>query len=663
MQSFGRKPFLFGEATNPRKVVLMLLVGALALLQGCGGNANPNYPAATTQNPNPGVTLQRITITPANSIILLAEARQLFATGVYSDGSSIDITSQVTWSASSGLSTNGPSATNFVNIDKNGKATAVGIGATVISASVGTVTGLLQLVVSTNGFTSSTMGILSVPFKTSEIDVAYLPQQSQIQGAYPVQEVNLDADQFSSIIPPPVALVASIPMPSGYTPNAIASSQATSQVAVISYSSPDVQIIDASNNPLDVASNTLTATFKAPVSSSVTIHGITCMICAAVVNPLNNQLILSTAQGFYSMDFTSGTFTAMPFTPAPAPSANFSLNPSAAKPYIVSTNPANGSVQILDLTTNAVTTYPSVSPEPVSAALDVITNYLVIADGTASDQPFANLAEPQNAQIVPLSGVGVCSATRPALDMVAFGVSANPVSTNTAHTLFSTQTEGNCAGFEIWPNSNAAVLNPANIPYGYGAIPATPDGKPFVNGKDPNAIATFTSVVDKKNYGVLVDANEQWVAKINFATVFAFANIGIGSAQPLPAGALIPPADLGAGVGGDPITFLPSPSTNLTLSLAKIDFGSVAVGTLSPQILVTLSNIGAGTIQPQIALQGDNANDFSLISNCSTALFTQTSCTVYVTFAPTAKGPRSAVLNVTASGLPPQSIPLTGTGS
>src|SRR5208283_4590409 len=119
-----------------------------------------------------------------------------------------------------------------------------------------------------------------------------------IQGAYAVQEVNLDADQFSNVLPVGVALLASVPMPPGFVPNAAVGSQSSFLVVVISYSSPEVQIIDASNVPSDLNNNTVIAAFTAPVSQTVTINGITCMICAAVVNPVDHNLLLSTAQGF-----------------------------------------------------------------------------------------------------------------------------------------------------------------------------------------------------------------------------------------------------------------------------------------------------------------------------------------------------------------------------
>jgi len=651
MQTSGRKTF---EAVASRCLISVVVTAALVLLQSCGGSTN--FAPSTVTNPAPGVTLQKIQIIPGSPIILLAEARQLFATGIYSDGSSVDISSKVAWSASSA-----PSSTNFVNVNSSGMATASSVGATVISATVGSVVGLLQLTVTTNGFSSSNVAILQVVPKTTEIDVAYLAQQTQIQGNYAVQEVNLDADLFSSVIPVPVALMASIPMPSGFVPNVTIANQSTSQVAVISYSSPNVVIIDGSNNPLDLSSNTIVASYTAPVTQTSTFDGITCMICAGVVNPLNNQLILSTAQGYYSLDMTAGKFTALPFVPAPAVTPSFSLNPAVANPYILSLDAAAGAMQMIDLTSNAVTTTSNVSPAPNAAAIDLTTGYAAIVDGSTNDQTLVNLSDPQSPQLQALSNVGNCSGGPAFQNMVAMGISANTLN----HTLFTSQTGGNCVGLAAWPNSSVIPLQPSQIYYNYGPMPPTPDGNPFVNGNDPNTIASFTSAVDKKNYGVLVDANQQWIAKINFGTVISLVPIGpgTGNSAPLPAGAPIPSLDFLTGAGGDPIVYLPTPSTDFTVSASNINFGNVAVGTSSPLISVTIANIGTGTLFPQISLTGANPGDFSLLSNCANALFTLSNCAVSVTFTPTATGARSAILNVSSTGLPTQTVPLSGTGS
>ena len=640
--------------------ICALVFLALIIIQACGGPVSPNYAPATAQNPNPGVTLQKIKIAPSNSIILVAESRQLFATGVYSDGSSRDITSQVSWSASST-----PSPTNFVSVNSRGMASASGIGATVVSASVGSVVGLLQLVVCTNGFTSSTMSILPVPYKSTSIDIGYLPLQSRVQGSYVVQAVNLDSDQLSSVLPPAVSLVASIPMPSGFIPNATAANQSNALVAVISYSSPKVQIIDGSNNPLDLASNTLIATYSSPVKSTVTINGITCMICAAVVNPLNNQLILSTAEGYYAMDMNTGAFAALPLSPTPLPSASISLNPSAQQPYILSTIPSAGSIQILNLSTSAVSTYSNITPSPATAAIDGITGYAAVADGATDVQSLVDLTDPSTPLTSAAQPLGTCSSTQPFMNMASMGTTANPVLVNIVHTLFTSQTGGNCVGFQIWPTETVPggfnVANPSlYIPYGYGPMPPTPDGKPFVNGIDPNSIGTFNSVYDKKDYGFLIDGSQQWLAKINLATAVSLGNISNGS--PFPIGVAIPPIDLGAGIAGDAVEFLPTPARNFTLSAATFDFGTVAAGTPSPTAIINLANIGTGTLTPQIAVKGANASDFFMETTCSLTLLTQSSCAISITFTPTATGARSAALSVTQTGEDTQIVPLTGTG-
>jgi len=638
-----------GRNSSTRKrmpLVLVLSAASLLWLQGCGGSHSSFTP--TVFNPAPGVTLQQIKITPTTPIILLGQSRQLFATGVYSDGSSNDISSSVTWGSTS---TSGP--TNFVSVSSNGVAAASGIGQSAVTATVETVVGVLGLTVASNGFSSSTVAILSAPFKTTEIDVAYLPQQTQILGSYAVQEVNLDADQFSSVLPVPVALKASIPMPAGFVPNAAAASQASALVAVISYSSPQIQIIDASNNPLDTENNTLIATFAAPITQSVTINGTSCMICAAVVNPSNNQLILSTAQGFYSMNLTTGAFTQIPFTPQPAPSANVTIDPTAVPdPVIVSAVPGSGEVQILDLTTNAVTTYTNVSPAPIAFAVDLNTQYASFVDGSTNEQTLVDLTNPQSPVITPVPDIGICQGTS-TLNMVALGVGANGAN----HTLMTSQTGGNCLGVEAWPLPGVS-LSTSQILYGYGTIPNTPDGNAFANGTDPNAVAVYNSVYDKNTYGLLVDANQQWMTKIAFGPFFSLA----GGISALPSGANVA-QDLLTGVAGDPVIFLPTPSTTFTLSANNFNFGAVNVGTQSPQFTITLNNIGEQVLLPQISLQGANPGDFSLISNCAVSLQPLTNCAVNITFTPSATGTRSAVLSVTSPGLPTQSVQLSGTGT
>lgn len=525
--------------------------------------------------------------------------------------------------------------------------------------------GLIQLTVDSNGYSSNTIGILSVPYKNAIVDAAYLAQsQSMTQGAYAVQEVNLDADQFTSFLPVPAALLASISMPPGFVPNATVASPATSLVAVISYSSPDVQIIDASNLSTDLTNNTVIATFTAPVSQTVTFNGITCMICAAVVNPLNNQLLLSTAEGYYTMDLTAGTFTALPFSSAlPAPS--FTLNPVVAAPYILSStfrqnpHPA-GEVQFLDLTTNAVTSNASLGlTAPYGSAIDLSSSFAAVVDAGANDQTLLNLAELQNPAFTPVPNMGACTGPNGSvqMNMAALGVGANINPANVTPTLFLSQSSGSCFGFELW---NSDPLDLTLSQYGYGIMPPTPDGNPFLNSSDPNAITAFNSVVDKKNYALLVNASQNWIAKINPQLIISLTSLGA-----LPSGFSI--SDFfTAGMTGDSIIYLPTPASVVTLSQTNVNFANQAVGTPSAQSVITLANVGSNTLSiSEIAIQGGNAGDFAFAGTCSgVGLLPHTNCSIDITFTPTATGQRSAMLSITDNGgASPQTVLLSGTGT
>lgn len=82
-------------------------------------------------------TLQAITVTPANSTIANGATEQLTAIGTFSDGSNQDLTSLATWSSSNvGVATmNGSTAT------------AVGLGQTTITATLGSIAGSTPLTV------------------------------------------------------------------------------------------------------------------------------------------------------------------------------------------------------------------------------------------------------------------------------------------------------------------------------------------------------------------------------------------------------------------------------------------------------------------------------------------------------------------------------------
>lgn len=94
-------------------------------------------------------------------------------------------------------------------------------------------------------------------------------------------------------------------------------------------------------------------------------------------------------------------------------------------------------------------------------------------------------------------------------------------------------------------------------------------------------------------------------------------------------------------------------------------FASTVVGTPSSNQLVTVSNGGTSAVTlTSIGFSGTNPGDFSQSTTCGSSLAAGSTCSVYVTFTPTATGARSANLAIASSDpSSPLLIPLSGTGS
>jgi hypothetical protein len=89
------------------------------------------------------------------------------------------------------------------------------------------------------------------------------------------------------------------------------------------------------------------------------------------------------------------------------------------------------------------------------------------------------------------------------------------------------------------------------------------------------------------------------------------------------------------------------------------------VGTSSASKPVTLTNTGNGTLTiTSITLAGADPTDFSQTNTCGSSVAAGASCTINVTFKPTAKNSRTASVSIAdnAAGSP-QTVSLKGTGT
>jgi hypothetical protein len=117
--------------------------------------------------------------------------------------------------------------------------------------------------------------------------------------------------------------------------------------------------------------------------------------------------------------------------------------------------------------------------------------------------------------------------------------------------------------------------------------------------------------------------------------------------------------------GGSPQTVsLTGTGTVVSFSPASLDFGGQKVGTSSNPRKLELMNHGSTTLNISvIAITGKDAADFSEINACGHSVPAGQSCTIDVTFTPTATGKRTAKLSATDDGGgSPQTASLKGTG-
>jgi len=98
-------------------------VSVMASMGGVSGTAN-----VTVNAPS----LVSITVSPLAFTIASGQSKQLSAMGVYSDGTSSDVTSQATWSSAS---------TSFATVDSSGLVTGVAAGSSTITATIGAKSG------------------------------------------------------------------------------------------------------------------------------------------------------------------------------------------------------------------------------------------------------------------------------------------------------------------------------------------------------------------------------------------------------------------------------------------------------------------------------------------------------------------------------------------
>ncbi len=150
-------------SSNARRDLLRFFgvtaVGLIAFLCGCGGGGG----TSSNNNPPPTPTLVSLVESPSGAPLQVGGTQQFTATGKFSDGSSKNVTSSVTWNSSD---------TVVATIIGNGLVSATALGNSTITASSGSVQGTGAVIVTPTCGT----GVGSVSLGATEMHILNVGQ-------------------------------------------------------------------------------------------------------------------------------------------------------------------------------------------------------------------------------------------------------------------------------------------------------------------------------------------------------------------------------------------------------------------------------------------------------------------------------------------------------
>ncbi len=218
-------------------------------LASCGSNGG----AGTN---NAGATLTSLAVTPANPSIARGTTKQFTVTGTYSDNTTRDVTSSVTWSSSDATK---------ATINTAGLATGQNVGSATITATSGSISGVTTLTV-----TSATL-----------VSIAITPTNSSVAKG--------TAQQFTAT--------------GTFSDNSV--QDLTTQVAWTSSDTIKATVTNAGlATGTGIGSSTITAA-SGGISGSTTLTVTSATLVSISVTPTNPSITLGTAQQFTA----TGTYT------------------------------------------------------------------------------------------------------------------------------------------------------------------------------------------------------------------------------------------------------------------------------------------------------------------------------------------------------------------
>jgi YVTN family beta-propeller protein len=628
-----------------------------------------------TINPTTTVILETIVVTPVDPTLLEGAILPFIATGIYSDGSEQNLTGTVTWTSGT---------TTVATINSSGVATGVGAGPSTITARLGNVFGSTTLTVTAThpyayiGSVVSANCCLDVLDTTTNSVVGTIPLTGfgEPFGITPDQTRLYIADYTDNLVnvvdTSSNTLLTTIPVGQGpnavaitpngqygYVANAIDTTVSVFSVAtntMVTTISTGISAANVTVTPdgksvyvagvgntiavISTSTNTVTSTFQVSVPEGQQGN---CCLFGPLLNPSGTlgyvmQNFSTTSPGSVSVISlpSNTTVASIPLGIAPYDSA---ITPDGTQLYVVNAN--SNTVSVIDTATNTVVATIPVGNSPQSIAITPDGTLAYVANTVGGSLSIIQTSTNKVLNTIPLTTPFGILIPSPPVPSQAPVLTLNPL-----NLIFNGQPLGLTSGPQTINVSNpgAAALTLTSIGLtGPGATSFS------LNNGCPAPPATLGPGA---NCNVQVSFAPLTASTLTALVSFNFTNGEVASQQSAP-------------LSGTGVT---SAATVLPTSLA---FGNQTVSTTSPPQAITISSNGTGPfVISSIVVTGTNPGDFPMATNCpigGAGLATGTSCGIFISFAPTDLGARSASVVVTDNqgnvNGSQQTVTLTGTGA
>jgi Protein of unknown function (DUF3443)/Bacterial Ig-like domain (group 2) len=324
------------------RLALLFLVFALAT--GCSGGSGGGSNA-------PAKTLVSISVTPSTASIALGMMQQFIATGVYSDNSSQDVTTQVTWSSSV------PAVATINNVSgKNGLAASVATGTTTISAASGNIT-------STNSptLTVTTAKLVSITVTPADATIpAGTTQQYTAWGIY-TNSTNSQRDITTSVAwsssAPDVATISASGLATSPTLSVVTASTATTVITATQGNVSGSAILTVTGGSAQLAANVMTITVNGSLCDATNTNSagyinkpcVSVKVCtpgSTTACQIINDILLDT--GSYGLRIFKQAFTTLSLSSLPSVTSD-SGQPLATCAQFADGSAEWGAVQLADV--------------------------------------------------------------------------------------------------------------------------------------------------------------------------------------------------------------------------------------------------------------------------------------------------------------------------